>query len=166
VAASGQDTVTTVEDVLGTAYADRIQGDDGANAIDAGKDIDEVYGGAGDDSLFGGSDRSRDFLAGGDGSDTADYTGAARRVVSDLQAGFSEGTGNDVLLTIENLLGSLYDDDLRGDADANRIDGNDGDDVSAPRGGDDTGNGGEGTDSVDGGEGTDTCTAEFLFACE
>lgn len=164
--ASGDDTVATVEDVLGTPYADQIHGDAAPNRIDAGKDVDEVYGLGGDDVLFGGSDRNRDFLAGGEGIDTVDYSGAARRVVADLQAGFSEGTGNDVLLTIENMIGTLYDDDLRGDETDNRIDGLSGDDVIDLRGGDDIGDGGEGTDSIDGGAGTDTCTAEFLFACE
>lgn len=152
--------------MVGTPWADQIHGDDAGNRVDAGKDIDEVDGRNGDDVLFGGSDRSRDFLAGGEGSDTVDYSGASRRVVSDLQAGFSEGTGNDVLLTIENIIGSLYDDDLRGDTGINRIDGNDGDDVVDLRAGDDIGHGDQGTDSVDGGAGTDTCTAEFLFACE
>jgi Ca2+-binding RTX toxin-like protein len=160
------DTVTGLEDVLGTTYADRIRGDGEANRVDAGKSIDEIDGRGGDDVLFGGSDRSRDFLAGGEGDDTADYTGASRRVVVDLQAGFSEGTGNDVLITLENVIGSLFDDDLRGDDLANVFEGNDGDDVMDVRGGDDTVDGGNGTDTADGGEGTDTCTVEFAFACE
>ncbi len=164
--ASGEDTVTGVEDILGTPFADRIEGDDKANRIDAGKEIDQIDGRGGDDVLFGGSDRNRDFLSGGEGNDTVDYSGAARRVVSDLQAGFSEGTGNDVLLTIENIIGSLYDDDLRGDEQANRIDGLSGDDVIDLRDGDDIADGGDGTDTVDGGDGTDTCTAEFTYACE
>ena len=87
-------------------------------------------------------------------------------MVSDLQAGFSEGTGNDVLIALENIIGSLYDDDLRGDGQANRISGGVGDDVIDLRAGNDQADGGEGTDTADGGAGTDTCTVEVAFACE
>lgn len=164
--ADDPDTVAAVEDVLGSDYADRIRGNAASNRIDAAKEIDEVDGRGGDDVLFGGSDRSRDFLAGGDGSDTVDYTGAARRVVADLQAGFSEGTGNDVLISLENIVGSAYPDDLRGDELANVFSGMGGDDVMDMRGGDDVADGGDGTDTADGGDGTDQCTVEFAYACE
>ena len=164
--ADDPDTVTGVEDVRGSDFADRVRGDGADNWIDALKEIDEIDGRGGDDVLFGGSDRSRDFLAGGEGSDTVDYTGASRRVVADLQAGFSEGTGNDVLISLENIIGSPYPDDLRGDELANVFHGMGGDDVMDMRGGDDVADGGDGTDTADGGDGTDTCTVEFAFACE
>ena len=102
----------------------------------------------------------------GEGNDAVDYTSARRRVVADLQAGFSEGTGNDVLITIENIIGSHFDDDLRGDDLANVFAGGPGDDVMDLRGGDDTADGGDGTDTADGGAGTDTCAVEFAYACE
>jgi Ca2+-binding RTX toxin-like protein len=115
--------------------------------------------------LFGGADRNKDFIAGGDGQDTVDYSGARRRVVVDIESGFSEGTGNDVLIAVEDVIGSLFGDDLRGDESENVIDGNAGDDVFDLRGGDDTAHGGDGTDTADGGGGTDTCDVEFASAC-
>jgi Ca2+-binding RTX toxin-like protein len=109
---------------------------------------------------------NRDFIAGGDGDDTVDYSQAGHRIIADLAAGFSEGTGNDVLITVENIVGSTRGDNLSGDELSNDVLGQGGDDVIDLRGGDDTADGGDGTDIVDGGTGTDTCAAEFAFACE
>jgi Ca2+-binding RTX toxin-like protein len=74
--------------------------------------------------------------------------------------------GNDVLLTLENITGSPYDDTLRGDDGANVVLAGAGDDEIDLRGGDDTTDGGDGTDIADGGAGTDTCQVEFAYACE
>lgn len=59
------------------------------------------------------------------------------------------GSGNDTLANFENLLGSTYNDHLTGDANANIVDGADGDDVIE---------GGAGSDTLIGGNGTDTLT--------
>jgi Ca2+-binding RTX toxin-like protein len=164
--ASAADTVTSLENVLGTTFSDQISGDDNPNTIDSVHGIDEIGGRGGDDVLFGGADRNKDFIAGGDGQDTVDYSGARRRVVVDIESSFSEGTGNDVLIAVEDVIGSLFADDLRGDESENVIDGNAGDAVIDLRGGDDTAHGGDGTDTADGGGGTDTCDVEFASACE
>ena len=71
----------------------------------------------------------------------------------------------DTLVSIENAIGSNFDDEITGTAGANRLEGLDGDDVLVGLGGDDTllggaGNdlilGGGGNDVTDGGEGIDT----------
>ena len=145
-------TVAGLENVVGTPFDDRIRGDGEANRIDAGKGVDERDGRAGDDVLYSGSDVNQDFLAGGVGTDTVDYSTSPRRVIADLQAGTSEGSGNDLLISVENILGSVFGDDLWGDDLTNVIVGAEGDDVIDLRGGDDTVDGGLGTDIAD--EGT------------
>ena len=52
-----------IEDVIGTAFPDRIAGDGGANRIDGGPGDDRLSGGAGPDEAFGGSgfDYCNDF---------------------------------------------------------------------------------------------------------
>lgn len=71
------DTLTSIENVRGTAYNDRIVGSNGANTLygldggdylDGGAGVDKLYGGAGDDILLGGN--SQDTLDGGDGADS------------------------------------------------------------------------------------------------
>lgn len=115
-------------------------GNDEANAI---------TGGDGDDVLSGRG--GSDTLDGGDGTDTADFSLAAGGV-----SAFLDGTdtddgdgGTDTLTSIENLLGSGFDDLLYGTAGANVLDGGEGDDVLVGRGGDDTLRGGGGFDLVD-----------------
>ncbi|MFA7276076.1 MAG: type I secretion C-terminal target domain-containing protein [Pseudobdellovibrionaceae bacterium] len=78
--------------------------------------------------------------------DMSDYT-----VVS--QDGFG---GTDILYSVENILGSRFDDVIHGRDDAaNFLDGGVGNDSLYGEGGNDTLNGGEGHDLLDGGEGHD-----------
>ena len=71
------DTLSLIEAVTGSGFADVLTGDAGANALygGAGNDTlaggagaDALYGGTGDDSLTGGD--GNDLLSGGDGNDT------------------------------------------------------------------------------------------------
>lgn len=66
----GSDTLTGIEDVLGTADSDLITGDAGPNAISGGNGADSLTGRAGDDVLVG--DGGSDVAHGGDGSDACD----------------------------------------------------------------------------------------------
>lgn len=113
--ASG-DKLTAVEGIIGSAFDDKITGNDLDNLIE---------GGAGKDTLTGGT-----------GSDTVSYAGApdtgtnGTGVTVDLtkqdgvlaQAGDSDENG-DILLGFENVIGSYYDDDIKGDAFDNIIEG-------------------------------------------
>ncbi len=126
---------------------DLLLGDGGA--INPGGSFNDLlYGGAGNDTLDGG--QAADTLDGGDGVDTVSYTSSTAAVYVDLNlqdgatAQSGGGAGNhaagDVLVSIENVTGSAYNDTLIGDAGANVLIGG---------GGNDTLNGGDGVDTAD-----------------
>jgi Ca2+-binding RTX toxin-like protein len=69
-------------------------------------------------------------------------------------------------VSIENVIGSAYSDEIRGDDLANRVWGGSGDDAVDLAAGDDSVRGGPGTDLGDGGAGTDSCVVEVPIACE
>ena len=140
------DSVASIEDVLGSAAADVITGDGGANLL---------QGVGGDDTLQG--DGGADVLDGGPGEDTASYAGSSRRIDADLANGTATGAGPDTFVGIEDLQGSPKDDHLFGDAAPNVLSGDQGDDRIKGRAGDDHLYGQGGNDVLDGGEGTDVC---------
>ena len=102
ITAPGQITVnfgTRIENLLGSAQADALTGNDWNNRID---------GGSGDDTLIGGL--GSDTLAGGDGQDTAVYALAASNyTVTSLSTGGYQvvaktgAEGQDTVLNVENL---------------------------------------------------------------
>ncbi|OWJ55816.1 calcium-binding protein, partial [Inquilinus limosus] len=98
---------SSIENVIGSAFADTINGEAGANVLD---------GGAGDDVLAGRG--GADTLIGGAGSDTAAYGASAAAVTINLATNTANGgdaTG-DTFNSIENLTGSNSADSLTGDA--------------------------------------------------
>ena len=128
---------TTIENVFAGDGADVLTGNAAANTLS---------GGRGDDTLTGGG--GGDVLDGGSGSDRVSYGTAGSSVVVDLAAGTaSGGEGSDVLVGIEHLRGSVYDDLLTGDGGANILEGDAGDDLLI---------GGAGRDVHVGGAGSDT----------
>jgi Ca2+-binding RTX toxin-like protein len=64
---SGEDEITQVEDVQGSAFADTLIGDAGPNALYGNEGNDTIDGRAGNDALLGGDGTDR--LAGGAGTD-------------------------------------------------------------------------------------------------
>nr|WP_298104791.1 calcium-binding protein [uncultured Shinella sp.] len=176
------DTYTSVENLVGTIYADTLVGNSAANSIDgragndliygnAGNDLlkgntgnDVLHGGSGNDSLYGqdGNDvlnggLGADRLSGGLGKDTASYSEATGSVTANLMAS-SQNAGEaqgDSYNSIENLVGSNYSDILVGNAGANSIDGGAGNDQISGDQGNDTLKGGSGNDRLSGGIGND-----------
>jgi Ca2+-binding RTX toxin-like protein len=110
------DTLTGIEDLCGSDFADTLVGDDGGNRLFGGAGSDALWGNSGDDVLIGGA--GADALFGQTGFDTASYEGSAAGVTVRLWA--RDGTGGDAagdwLDGIEGLHGSDHADTLVGDS--------------------------------------------------
>jgi Ca2+-binding RTX toxin-like protein len=141
------DTLTSIEGVIGTAFADGITGDNNANLLDGGAGADIVTGGDGNDTIIGGA--GADNLDGGAGLDVASYAAASAGVAIVInQTGTGGDAAGDILTGFENLIGSAFADNLGGDALANLIEGGSGDDTIRGGAGADTLRGGDGVDLV------------------
>ncbi len=132
------DTLRSIENVIGTAFSDVLIGDKGTNILQGLGGNDQLIGGLGDDSLRGGA-----------GVDTADFSGTENGVTADLASGFATGQGLDSLESIENVVGTKFDDVLIGDNSDNTLDGRGGNDLLDGRAGNDVIVGGKGVDTVD-----------------
>lgn len=156
--------LTSVENIIGTSFNDRITGDNTANELSGFMGDDVIIANGGDDILNGGTGNDllrgglgADTLRGGDGIDTAGYEGSAAAVRVNLTAGTATGgeAEGDVLSQIEILVGSNHNDVLVGSNDNNELNGNDGDDTLDGQGANDRLIGGLGNDSLIGGDGFD-----------
>jgi Ca2+-binding RTX toxin-like protein len=176
---------TPVDDVLiGTDGPNELDGDRGDDTIVAagGDDTitasdghDQVDAGAGDDEVHMPYQSGLVDIDAGAGTDLVDI-GPGHPVVVDLAAGTWERDGVQApFVDVENVIGTVLSDVLRGSDGPNLLEADGGDDVVVGRGGDDqlTGSfgddklgGGLGNDSADGGPGVDTCTAETVTNCE
>ena len=135
------DTLVNIENLIGSDYGDTLVGDANANVLD---------GGAGNDTLTGGA--GADTLIGGDGVDSASYAAASSGLTVALTTGLVTPTGDaagDTFSSVENLIGSSFNDVLVGDGSANTLAGGSGDDVLE---------GLAGADSLQGGTGNDTAS--------
>jgi Ca2+-binding RTX toxin-like protein len=131
---------------------------DGSDQLQA---IEGVFGSNFDDTLTGNAERNlllggagNDRLDGGPSNDAAGFWFASAPVTANLATDTASGEGNDQLLNIEGLLGTvLFDDTLTGDDSNNLLDGDGGDDKLFGMGGNDWMTGGAGNDQIDGGAG-------------
>lgn len=126
----------------GSAEADGLYGNPGANEISAGAGDDIVYGSSGDDVLNGGADADR--LYGGPGADAVNGDEGEDTLLG--------GSGDDALS------GGADDDMLEGGANNDTLNGDDGDDMLKGDDGDDALNGGAGDDVLYGDLGGDVLT--------
>ncbi|WP_421590992.1 beta strand repeat-containing protein [Shinella sp. M27] len=167
------DTYSSIENLTGSAFADKLTGNNSVNSISGGNGNDTLSGLGGDDSLFGddGNDTlfggvGKDKLDGGTGTDRASYAAATAAVIASLTspAGNTGEALGDTYISIENLTGSAFNDKLTGNNGVNSISGGKGNDTLSGLGGNDSlfgndGNdtllGGVGKDKLDGGAGTD-----------
>ncbi|MEM9170869.1 MAG: calcium-binding protein, partial [Pseudomonadota bacterium] len=137
------DTLFNIENLTGSSFADTLIGDAGANRLSGADGDDTLVGAAGADTLDGGA-----------GRDVADYSGAGAAVGVDMTGGpgfAGEATG-DVILNVEDVIGSAFGDTVFGGAEDNLLRG---------EGGADLLRGGDGADTVEGGEGDDTIGGGF-----
>jgi Ca2+-binding RTX toxin-like protein len=157
--ADGNDTLVSIENLIGSGFNDTLMGNANANTLDGGAGTDTVSyanasaavtvtltasggsstGAGGNDTLVSienvtGSgfndilmgNAAANTLDGGAGTDTVSYANASGAVNVTLTAsgGSSTGAGgNDTLVSIENVIGSGFDDVLMGNANANTLDG-------------------------------------------
>ncbi len=158
------DSYVSIENVIGSQGQDNLRGTLDDNLLQGMRNVDYLYGrrgedtlmgGIGDDVLFGGVDG--DVLDGGPNRDRAQYSESLTAVTVDLMTpsvNTGEATG-DIFVDIEDLAGSVFGDDLFGDAGVNRLFGREGADRLYGRAGDDYLNGGAHSDRLDGGAGND-----------
>ena len=141
--------------LTGTNGEDLIEAGDGTDTLSGGNGDDVMRGYGGDDTLDGGE--GADYIDGGAGIDTADYSASTAAVEIDLEAGTGLGGSaeGDVLIGIENILGSDQNDVLVGSLTANTLIGGGGADTLSGAAGDDTLIGDAGNDRLIGGEGGD-----------
>ena len=132
-----------------TSSGQSFNGGPGNDSLVGGSGNDTLSGMGGNDTLDGGP--GNDTLDGGPGTDTASYASAGSGVTVTLatqgSAQNTVGAGNDTLISIENLLGSGFNDTLTGDGNVNVLNGG---------AGADTLNGNAGVDTLIGGPGDDT----------
>jgi Ca2+-binding RTX toxin-like protein len=150
------------EDMTGGTGNDRLYGDLLDDDMDGGPGDDLLIGGHGGDRMIGGSGNdwmrggpNGDSYAGGDGVDTvsfADNTPAWDTTTGanvDLGAGTAiTPDGVEHLNGVEDILGSAFDDTIKGTGGADGLDGGPGNDKIT---------GGAAADELNGGPGNDTC---------
>ncbi len=150
------------EDMNGGAGSDRLYGDLLDDHMDGGAGDDLLIGGHGGDKVSGGSGNdwmrggpNGDDYSGGDGVDTISYADATPSwdTTSGVDFNFASGQavspdGFENFNGVENVLGSAFDDMIKGSNGPDGIDGGPGDDEIT---------GGPGADNLSGGPGDDTC---------
>lgn len=168
------DKLSSIENLTGSQHRDKLVGDENSNILDGlggvdiliglggadtlfgGSGADRVYGGDGDDFLSGGIGKDR--IVGGNGNDTALYINSKSAVKISLRDGTANGGSaqEDQLSSIENIIGSSFNDKLIGNSFSNVLHGEDGVDVLSGLEGEDILFGGNGSDRIYGGSDEDT----------
>lgn len=152
------ETLTSIEDIVGTDVNDRIVGDSKDNIFWGEAGLDRLYGNGGDDELHGGD--GNDYLYGGDGNDDL-YGGASNDTINGDEGNdhINGGEGNDTI----NAGGGDFDN-IEGSGGSDTVDGANGYDMYAfdefDRGEDANGDGNPGNQNEHAGD-TIAVTLEF-----
>ena len=162
-------TGTSSADTLtGTSGDDVICGGGGPDTIKGLEGNDVLKGEGGGDKLYGGA--GEDTFDGGIGTDTADFSGASIAISASLVDNTTTGEGSDTLVSMENLVGSNFNDTLTGSGANNTLNGASGADVLSGQDGADKLTGGGGNDTLHGEPGNDSVVgsggADNLFGDE
>jgi Ca2+-binding RTX toxin-like protein len=133
---SGSDTLTSIENLIGSAYADQLTGNTGANSLGGGAGNDTIDGGAGSDNMAGGDGSDGYFVRdGGDvvsetnavlatgGTDTVYSYWSAYTLTANVENGRILATG------VANLTGNTLNNFLYAGAGNNVLDGGSGTDT-------------------------------------
>jgi Ca2+-binding RTX toxin-like protein len=144
------DTLTSIEAIRGSVRNDDLRGNKKANVFDPLSGADYIDGRGGKDEVSYDSDHL-----------FTDRSGGTTGIRADLAKGQVRDTSGfyvDALKSIENVRGSIFDDDIRGDGKANKLRGGEGDDFILGRDGNDKLLGEDGQDILFGGSGRDVLT--------
>jgi Ca2+-binding RTX toxin-like protein len=162
------DLLSSFENAIGGSGNDVIVGTSGNNALSGGAGNDLLYGYSGNDTLIGGGRLvgGYNYLDGGLGSDTVDYSAETSNLYVDLTSASyvviagSSYTLNDLFVGLENIIGGSGNDVIVGTSGVNALSGGVGNDLLYGYGGNDTLTGGShligGYNYLDGGLGSDT----------
>jgi Ca2+-binding RTX toxin-like protein len=209
---SGSDYINGLggnDKLYGKEGSDHLEGGEGDDELYGGQGIDRMHGGNGNDKMYGNENRDfmygdegndemygedgddhieggegADNMDGGNGTNTISY-GSSKEGVS-VNLATKEASGGDAsgdkFSNFQNIGGSEFDDQLKGDDSENYINGEGGndhiyggkgdDDLFGAKGedhlygeeGDDTLSGFEGPDHMDGGEGKDTASYHHPYS--
>ena len=110
---AGTDILTTFENLTGSAFNDTLIGNTGTNVLRGGDGNDLFDGGAGNDSFYGDN-----------GIDTVTYETATGRITVTLMLAARQNTtssGTELFASIENLVGSAFNDTFEGSVGDNVI---------------------------------------------
>lgn len=132
VSSTDVDTISGIENVIGTQYADTLLGSSSANTLEAGDGNDFLNGRTGNDTLDGGL-----------GVDTVSFSDQTAGVTLTLldtgNATASVGNGDSsIVRNVENLVGSAFDDVFAGNTANNTFTSSAGNDSYVGGGGSDT----------------------------
>ena len=145
---AASDTYDSIENMTGSNYNDILIGDANNNILNGGDGDDVLEGFGGVDTLIGGA-----------GSNTASYEHSAAGVLASLldpSLNTNDAAG-DTYTNIQNLLGTVFNDDLTGNANDNVLTGGGGDDLIS---------GGAGVDKLFGGDGDDALVDDGVGLAE
>jgi Ca2+-binding RTX toxin-like protein len=116
------DVLTSIENLVGSQYADNLLGSASDNLLNGQNGNDTLDGRDGDDILIGGA--GTDILIGGSGTDVASYITASSGVTINLETGTHLGdAAGDTFSGIERFVGSDHADTFVADIAANNFDG-------------------------------------------
>ncbi len=153
-AASGRDEISGFENIIGSAFDDRLFGNRQNNTIDGGGGNDLIAIGGGTNTIIG-----------GEGSDRLDVDATVDHIEGDLATGtitlfddFDNIIGTASLDSVENLRGGAGDDVLIAGGETNRLFGMGGNDIITGSDGGDFLAGGSGDDIISGG-----LARDFIF---
>ncbi|MGH2661904.1 MAG: calcium-binding protein [Actinomycetota bacterium] len=160
--AAAGDTLSGVENLTGSDFADSLTGDAGTNDLQGGSGADTLAGGGGDDVIAGGAGadvldegavpNGSDDLSGGTGVDTIVYGDRVTDIALSLNGNFDDGAaaeGDNANEDLETMVTGTGDDVLVGNDAGQRMESGPGDDFIIGGDGDDTLVAGPGTDTAD-----------------
>lgn len=124
---------------------DVVRAGTGNDYIDAGSGNDKIYAGSNDDFIISGT--GRDVVDGGSGIDTVSYLAIDSAINVDIHRKKVTGGDSDTLKSIENVIGTNYNDTFRGNRLDNDLNGAGGNDFIRGMTGQDTLTGGSGKDT-------------------